>query len=135
MLNLRWLFGSKGRGNKKYGEAWALSMPLMRWSRSDAWTIGNAYEGTLVLGARERGQGQGGGREDEGYWRRALRQLLRNAIDLLVFATGRVSIPDLYRVVVSAAKSMVEVKSDDWKSRSFCYQCLVQADKVSKSAS
>lgn len=229
MLKL-WPFKSRNaihRGNKTYSEAWPLSLPLMQWSRDDVWTIGNACEGTLVLGATgsgkssgsgreialsflrsgfgglvltakaderklfeeycratgrindlvcfgprdkwrynfldaalqeqgvdagltdnivnlfsvvleiaERGQGQGGGgREDEGYWRRAMRQLLRNAIDLLIFAFRRVSIPDLYRVVVSAAKSVNEVNSDEWKAKSFCYVCLTKADQATKSTS
>ena len=37
------------------------------------------------------GRGAGtGGQENEGYWQRSLQQLLRNAIDLLVVATGTV---------------------------------------------
>jgi hypothetical protein len=225
MFKSLWPFGSRRR-RKQYAEAWSMSLPLMKFSRDDIFTIAHAYEGILVLGAigsgktsgsgkefahaylrngfgglvlvakssetelwksycrdtgrlddlivfgpkepwrynfldaelqqkgagagltenivqlfstileiAERGQGQGGGREDEGFWRRAMRQLLRNSVDLLVCATGRVSIPDLYKIVVSAAKSMHEVKTDDWKARSFCYQCLVQADKATKSAS
>jgi hypothetical protein len=86
---------------------------------------------STVLEIAERGQG-GGGREDEGYWRRALRQLLRNAIDLLVFAIGRLSIPDLYRVVISAPTSIAEKNSPEWKSSSFCFDCLSKADKASK---
>jgi type IV secretory pathway TraG/TraD family ATPase VirD4 len=223
MLKL-WPFGSRRR-KQQLAEAWSLSLPLMKFSRDDTWTIGNACEGTLVLGATgsgkssgsgrqialsflqsgfggivltakaeerrlwenyaevagrlkdlicfgpgepwrfnfldselrfrnsvlltdnivsyfmtvmeiaERGQGQGGGREDEGYWRKALKQLLRNAVDLLVFATGSVSVPDLYRIVISAAKSLEKAGSDEWKASSFCYQCLGKADKASKSAS
>jgi type IV secretory pathway TraG/TraD family ATPase VirD4 len=214
----------KGRRLYAIAAGWALSLPLAEWSGNDVWTLGNAVEGTLVLGATgsgkstgsgrtiarsflragfgglvltakkderqlweaycketgrlsdlvvfapdgpwrynfldaelqhrgsgagltenivnlfstvleiaERGQG-GGGREDEGYWRRALRQLLRNVIDLLVFATGRLSIPDLYRVVISAPTSIAEKNSAEWKSNSFCFDCLSKADKASKTA-
>lgn len=230
MFKLPWPFGPKKRprhaANVLPAEAWPLSLPLVEWSRDDVWTLGNAVEGTLILGATgsgkssgsgrelalaflrsgfgglvltakaderrqwesycrdtgrrddlvvfgpdqpwrynfldaelhhkgagagqtenivnlfttvleiaERGQGQSGGREDEGYWRRALRQLLRNAVDLLIFATGRTSIPELYRLVVSAATSREQVKSEEWKATSFCLQCLAKADKASKSAS
>jgi len=228
MLKFRWPFGSKKPERIDDKDTvvlpWPLSLPLVRWSHDDVWTIGNAVEGTLILGATgsgkssgsgrtlalaclrngfggivltakaderrvwesycreagrlndlvifgpqepwrynflnaelenkgdgagltenivnlfstvleiaERGQGQGGGREDEGYWRRALRQLLRNAVDLLVFATGRVSIPELYRMVVSTATSLEQVKSEQWKTNSFCFQCLAKADKATKS--
>lgn len=79
-----------------------------------------------------RGAGGGEGREDEGYWRRSLQQLLRNAIDLLVIATGRVSVPDLYRVVVSAPVSPAEAADAAWRKASFCWTCLAAADAKAK---
>ncbi len=79
-----------------------------------------------------RGSGGGEGREDEGYWVKALRQLLRNAIDLLVIATGRVSIPDLYRVVVSAPTSFEQTDSESWRNKSFCFRCLQRGDAAEK---
>lgn len=82
---------------------------------------------STVLEVAER-QGGRGGREDEGYWRRASRQLTRNLVDLLILARGTLSIPDLYRLVVSAPTSPAEAASAEWKARSFCYQCLEQAD-------
>lgn len=202
---------------------WPLSRVLLRWSKSDSWTIGHACQGTIVLGAtgsgkttgsgralamaflrsgfgglvlcvkpderkqwenycRETGreddlvvvdgtckhrfsfldeevqrQGAGaglcenvvqlfstvletaerngghGGRDDEAYWKRALRQLCRNLVDLLILAKGRVTVPDLYRLVVSAPTSASQLQSEEWKSKSFCYQCLDEADRKSKS--
>lgn len=82
-----------------------------------------------VLEIAERNTGGGGGREDEGYWKRALQQMVRNAIDLLSLAEGRVSIPDLYRLLVSSATSIAEAKSDEWRTRSYCYACLQKADR------
>lgn len=75
-----------------------------------------------------RSGGKGGGRDDEGYWLRAQQQMLRNAIDLLVIATGRVSVPDLYKVVVSAPTSYDQAASDAWRKSSFCWKCLQRAD-------
>lgn len=86
-----------------------------------------------VLQIAERGGASGGGREDEGYWRRACNQLLRNAIDLLVMAKGSLSVPELYQVVVSAPTSREQSKSPDWRQSSFCFRCLVDADRNSKS--
>ncbi len=87
---------------------------------------------SIVLEIAERNSAGGGGREDEGYWRRAARQLCRNLVDLLILAKGRISIPDLYRLVVSAPTSMDQIRSDMWKEQSFCFKCLGEADKRQK---
>lgn len=87
-----------------------------------------------VLEVAERNSAGSGGREDEGYWKRANRQLMRNAVDLLVLATGQISIPELYKLVVSAPTSFEQIGSAEWKSKSFCFQCLADADKRSKSS-
>lgn len=78
----------------------------------------------LEIAQREKG----GGREDEGYWRRALRQLCRNIVALLVAAKGRVTVRDLYRIATSAPTSRAMVADEDWKRISFCYQCLRDAE-------
>lgn len=83
---------------------------------------------STVLEAAERGSSKGGGREDEGYWRRALRQLLRNAIDLLLLADEEVSVPNLYRLVISAPISRERLAADDWRSTSMCYKCMRAAE-------
>ena len=204
-------------------DVWKPAQPMFRWSGKDAWTLRNAFEGTLILGATgsgktsgsgrtiaesflragfgglvltakaeerqlwetycrqagrsrdllifgpneplrfgfldyensrsgggagltenivnlfatvlemaERNTGQGGGREDEGYWKRASRQLCRNLVDLLTLSTGRVSIPDLYRLLVSAPTSSEQLRSEDWKAHSFCFRCLTDADRRPK---
>lgn len=79
------------------------------------------------------GRGAGtGGQENEGYWQRSLQQLLRNAIDLLVVATGTVSISDLYRLVISAPVRFEQLDSAAWKAKSFCWQCLQLGDAAEK---
>lgn len=86
-----------------------------------------------VLEVAERGSSGGGGREEEGYWRRACRQLIRNVIDLLVIAEGRVSVPELYRAVVSAPTSFEQLRSPEWQAGSFCFELLRKADERAKS--
>lgn len=88
---------------------------------------------STLLEVSVRNSRESGG-EDSGYWKRANRQLMTNAIDLLVMAKGRLSVPDLYRLVVSAATSREELHSDEWKQTSFCFQCLREADAKSKSS-
>jgi hypothetical protein len=87
---------------------------------------------TEVLQVAERQTGSGG-REDEGYWRRAMRQMVRNCTDVLMLGPGKVSIPDLYRMVVSLPTSPSMVSDKDWQARSFAYQCLMAADRRPKS--
>jgi hypothetical protein len=89
---------------------------------------------SMLIDLGEKNNG-GGGKEGEAYWRKALLQLLRNLIDLVVLATGKISVPDLYRVSVSLATSLEQVRSDEWRSRSICFRLLTQADKCLKSES
>lgn len=88
---------------------------------------------STVLEVAERGSSGGGGRDDDSYWKRANRQLCRNAVDLLALAKGRVTVPDLYRVVISAPTSLEQIRSEDWKRRSDCLRWLGEADKRAKS--
>lgn len=88
---------------------------------------------STVLEIAERSPGAAG-REDQGYWRLACRQLIRNFIDLLVIARGRVSVPDLYRAVVSAPTSSEQLASEKWQAESFCFSLLREADSKAKSA-
>jgi type IV secretory pathway TraG/TraD family ATPase VirD4 len=90
---------------------------------------------STVLEMSERNTGSGGGRDDESYWRRACRQLCRNLVDLLMLATGRMSIPDLYRLVISAPSSLEQMRSDSWKKSSFCFHCLTEAERRPKTPS
>lgn len=87
---------------------------------------------STVLEVAERNAAGGGGREDEGYWKRANRQLCRNVVDLLALAKGRITVPDLYRAVISAPTSMEQVRSEDWKKNSDCLRWLGEADKRMK---
>jgi hypothetical protein len=93
--------------------------------------IVNLFSTVMELAERNTGQG-GSGRDDEGYWRRASRQLCRNLVDLLVLATGRVSIPELHRLAMSAPTSKADLRSKEWQAKSFCCQCLLKADDRKK---
>ncbi len=88
---------------------------------------------STILEMAER-SGSQGGREDEGYWRRSMRQMCRNLVDLLALSVGRVSIPDLYRLVVSAPTSTEQLRSEEWRRTSFCFRCLADADRRPKTA-
>jgi hypothetical protein len=93
--------------------------------------IVNLFSTVLEIAERKSGKG-GGGREDEGYWRQANRQLCRNLIDLLILAKGQISVPQLYRLVISAPISHEQKRSPEWKAESFCFHCLAEAEKRPK---
>ncbi len=88
-----------------------------------------------LLDLGDRDGGKGGKEGGEQYWRKALLQLLRNLVDLIVLATGTLSVPDLYRVAVSTATSPEEVKSEAWRARSLCFKYLTEADRRPKTQS
>lgn len=67
------------------------------------------------------------------YWSASLKQLLRNTIDLIALAKDRVSLMDMYLIVLSSANSREEVDSEIWRQDSICYKMLKQAkEKLSK---
>ena len=43
-------------------DVWKLSKPLIRWSKSDSWTVGDSFENTLIVGATGSGKTSGSGR-------------------------------------------------------------------------
>lgn len=85
---------------------------------------------TTVL---ESGESQS--HSNDQFWQRALKQLLRNAIDLVILATGSIGLGDLGRVVASAAHHPEEVRSPEWQGGSFCCHLLRKAASQSKSRS
>ena len=81
---------------------------------------------TNVLEIAERKDQSGGG---EKFWRDALKNLLRNAIELLRFSKGELTLDSLYKVINSAPQSLEQVEDDssEWHRRSFCAACLREA--------
>lgn len=109
----------------------ALNDELHRAGRESGLTenLVNLFSEIVQVAERQTGSG---GREDEGYWRRAMRQLVRNCIDLLMLGPGHISFTDLYRVVISLPKSLEQAADEGWKENSFAYACLKQADVKTK---
>jgi hypothetical protein len=75
-----------------------------------------------VQEAINRSKGQGG----DAYWINAMQQLLRNAVDLSMIASGQVSLPILSDLVRSAATSADEVNSEEWRQKSLCWKLLLE---------
>ena len=84
-----------------------------------------------VLEMAERGQG--GGRGDDGYWQRALKQLQRAAIEALIQAKGRLSLPEIYRMIAEAPQRPENVHDETgWQKNSFTYRTLEEANAKPK---
>lgn len=89
---------------------------------------------STVMEVRERNSTNGGGREDGAFWKQGALKLMRNATDLVSLATGSVSVPELVRVILSAAQSRAQVSDRCFQEGSFCFQCLKAADQKPKNA-
>lgn len=81
------------------------------------------------------GSGGQDGRANAGFWEDTKKQLLRNAIDLVTIATGRLSLHDIYRVITTAPQSNDELHNDAWLESSFCAQCVTQGHEREKTPS
>lgn len=88
---------------------------------------------TLIECAGRR-NGRGDGREDSSYWQNACKELLRNAVDLAMVANGRVTIAEIQQIILSAPTSPEQVRSEHWRTNSYCFKCLQAADKAEKTA-
>jgi len=68
-----------------------------------------------------------GSRTEESFWRNALRELVRNAVDLLRLAGQRISVDALGDVIRSAPLSREEAASEEFIEGSFCAACIAEA--------
>jgi len=75
-------------------------------------------------------EGGGGGQSQDPFWGRALRQLLRNTIDLLTIATGQVSLPEMAAVIATAPQHPDDPRDPSWRARSRCWQLLEHAEQL-----
>ena len=88
------------------------------------------FTNTLVsvfMTALEAG-GDKGVSSAEPYWEDALRQMLTNAVDLILLAEEPFSIENLNNVIISAPQSRAEVRSEAWQ-KGACWRFLDDAQK------
>jgi NAD(P)-dependent dehydrogenase (short-subunit alcohol dehydrogenase family) len=87
---------------------------------------------TTVMEVAEREGGQGGSNQD--FWERTTKHLLRNCIDLVSIARGRLMLQEIYDALVSAAQTPEEFESDAWRKSSFCWRCIREGEARPKPA-
>lgn len=66
------------------------------------------------------------------YWTRAMKQLVRNAVDLAAIARGIPTLDLIYQIVSTAPQNVGEARADAWQRSSLCYQCILQGEKRPK---
>lgn len=65
---------------------------------------------------------------EDPFWTHSLKQMLRNAIDLVFAAKGTIGLQEIKDVIKSAPQSREEAHSQTWRENSFCYRCISEAD-------
>lgn len=83
------------------------------------------------IGSRHGGS-KGDAQGDNQFFHLATKELLRNLISLLILATGRVSIPDLCRLVSVLPRTPDNVASAKWRESNWCFQLLHALDTQPK---
>lgn len=85
-----------------------------------------------IVEAAERGERTGAGQGDA-FWRRSLRQILRNGVEVCVAARGEVTMAMLHDVITSAPRAHAEVHNAQWQKDSACYRLIEEAEARSRS--
>lgn len=86
---------------------------------------------TTIMEVAERKRGQG---SNQDFWERTTKQLLRNTIDLVVIARGRLMLQEIYDVIVTAPTNPEDVASDTWQRSSLCWRCIREGQARPKTA-
>lgn len=82
-----------------------------------------------VLEVAERSSGAVNGAD---YWQRAVKQLLRNTIDLAVISRGTISVDLLHNIITSSPASPEELDSTVWRENSTCMACIREGELKAK---
>jgi hypothetical protein len=82
---------------------------------------------TLFMQVAEIANQRHGHASADAYWERAVKQLLRNAVDLLSIACGTVTLPELFEIIRTAPQDMEEAKSETWQGESACFNYIQRA--------
>jgi hypothetical protein len=83
-----------------------------------------------IVEAAERAERSGG--QDQKFWQRSLRQILRNGVEVCIAARGEVTMSMLHDVITSAPRAHTEVHNPEWQKSSLCYQLIEEAETKEK---
>ena len=85
---------------------------------------------TTIMQVAERQRGHNSAQD---FWERTTKQLLRNCIDLVAIARGRLLLQEIYDVIVTAPSTPEEVGSEAWQQSSLCWRCIREGEARPKS--
>jgi len=68
------------------------------------------------------------------FWGRAMKTMLRCAIDILTLANGTLTLADLHRFISEAPESAAQVVDESWQQSSFMARCISKAQAKPKTA-
>lgn len=88
---------------------------------------------TLFTDVIETLERRGGGPRSDPYWDRALKQLLRNSVELLAIARNEIRMVELYDLIMNAPQNPEQLRSESWRENSFCMRCIREAETREKS--
>lgn len=116
------------------GNGWRCN--LMRYALLRPGIKGSRVESIVsllmtIVEAAERGERENAAQGDP-FWRRSLRQLLRNGVEVCIAATGEVTMTMLNAVIGSAARTPAEVHEPKWQEGSACYRLIEAAEARAK---
>lgn len=62
------------------------------------------------------------------FWERAMKELVRNAVDLLSLGKGSITLEDIVKVTADAPQSPQQLADKDWRASSYCVECVTAAE-------
>jgi type IV secretory pathway TraG/TraD family ATPase VirD4 len=109
---------------------------LIRYALRRPGIVGSRVEGIVsllmtIVEAAERGDK--GGAQDQKFWQRSLRQILRNGVEVCIAARGEVTMKMLHDVITSAPRTHAEVHNAEWQKDSVCYRLIEEAESGTRS--
>lgn len=108
---------------------------LIRYALMRPGVVGSRVETIVsllmtIVEAAERAD-RGSAQQDK-FWQRSLRQILRNGVEVCIAARGEVSMKTLHEVVTSAPRTHGEVHDKEWQEASACYRLIEEAELKEK---
>lgn len=79
-----------------------------------------------------RGGNSGGG--DDPMWDNLARQMIRNAVDVLIPSGERLGLDEISEIINSSPRSAAEAENQKWKDQSYLFRCIVAAEARLKAA-
>lgn len=61
------------------------------------------------------------------FWHRSMQQIVRNAVNLIALAAESMTLDHISELITSAPQYLQQHEEEEWRERSYCWQCITQA--------